>query len=46
VGISIKASDLGLPRMKPPPGEAVLDYAHWNSRMAIAFRARLPTAGN
>ena len=32
--------------MQPPPGEAVLVYAHWNSWMAIAFRARLPTAGN
>ena len=41
-----QVSDLRLPRMQPPPGEAVLVYAHWNSWMAIAFRARLPTAGN
>jgi hypothetical protein len=40
VGASIKVSDLRLPQMPPPPGEVVVVYAHWNSWMAIAFRAR------
>jgi hypothetical protein len=40
VGVSIKVSDLRLPQMLLPPGEAVVVDGHCNSWMAIAFRAR------
>jgi hypothetical protein len=46
VGVSIKVPDIRLPQMQQPPGKAALVYAHWNSWTAIAFRARLPAAGN